>query len=208
MNGWGTADNGGAWTVTGTATTWSVNGSAGRVAVGVGQTRTATLAPLTQADVDITTDLSLEQAPSGGGVYLSSIARRVGTSEYRLRVKLQPTGTNVQLNRVVNGVTTVFASVNLPDVPAAGSAIHLRFRVTGGATTSLSGKVWFGAAPEPAGWTATGTDAAGALQSPGGIGVDTYVTGSSDGDDPAGRPHPDDPRRLTTGALSTTLLRP
>ena len=165
--------------MTGTASSYSVNGSAGRIAVGIGQTRSASVATGTAADVDTVMDVSLEQSPTGGGIYLSSVARKVGTSEYRIRVKLQPTTTNLQLNRVVNGVTTVFASVTIPEVYTAGSVMHVRFRVTGAATTALSGKVWFDGASEPAGWTIQGTDSTGALQDPGRVGIDAYVSGTT-----------------------------
>ncbi len=180
-NGWGTADLGGAWTVTGNASTYSVNGSAGRIAIGVGQTRNTSLGTIgASADVDSVIDLSLEQGPAGSGVYLTSLARRVGTNEYRFRVRVLPTETTLQLSRVVGGTTTILTNVSLPGVVyTAGAPMHLRFRVIGSGTTSLSGKFWFGAAAEPAGWMIQASDTTGTVVAPGRVGLETYVSGTS-----------------------------
>ena len=51
----------------------------------IGQTRTGTLGAVSERDVESVVDFSLEQAQTGGGVYVSSVLRKVGTSEYRLR---------------------------------------------------------------------------------------------------------------------------
>ncbi|NHB84225.1 hypothetical protein G7085_05190 [Tessaracoccus sp. HDW20] len=51
-------------------------------------------------------------------------------------------------------------------------------QVTGTGTTALRLKVWSGAT-EPTDWTLTATDTTAALQSAGGIGLGTYLSGSS-----------------------------
>ena len=121
----------------------------------------------------------LDKAPTGG-TSVSTVLRKVGNSEYRLRVQLKATSTNVQLQRVVGGVESTVLSQSLPGVVyTPGTAVHLRFRTTGSGTTALAGKVWFGAAPEPAAWTIQANDTSAGLQGPGGVGVHAYISGSA-----------------------------
>jgi hypothetical protein len=137
---------------------------------------------VSNADVDSVVDLSLDGAPTGGGIYVSSVLRKVGTTEYRLRVRLQPTATTLQLMRVVSGAETVIAAQPLSGVVyTPGSVMHLRFRATGSGTTTLSGKVWFDGDVEPASWMIQTTDTTAALQGAGGVGVQAYQSGSSTG---------------------------
>jgi PKD repeat protein len=180
--GWGTADLGGLWTVASTASNFSVSGGTGRIVLPTaGATRTATLAGLVLADVDTTIDLFLDKAPTGGGTSLSLAARKVGTTEYRLRAYLRASPI-LQLQRFVNGTETVLATVNLAIPGGAyvpGQIVHLRFRATGAGPTALAGKVWFGAATEPAAWMVQATDATASLQQPGALGVHAYVSSSA-----------------------------
>ena len=176
VNGFGSADVGGAWTVAGTASNFSVSGGRGRIVLPTAAaSRSAVLAGVSVADVDTRVQFSLDRDPTGGGVFLSSVARKVGTSEYRLRVRVRPTVTNLELLRVVSGVETTVASVVLPEIYTAGTAISMRFRVTGSGSTQLSGKAWFGAAAEPVGWQVQLADSTVGLQGPGGVGVHAYV---------------------------------
>ena len=111
--GWGSAVVGGVWTSNTTPSNFSVNGSAGRIVLPTaGATRSATLASVAVANVDATVDLSLDKAPTGGGVVVALVARKVGSSEYRLRAYLRPAAI-LQLLRVVNGTETVISTVNM-----------------------------------------------------------------------------------------------
>ena len=82
----------------------------------------------------------------------------------------------------MNNVETVLGTVNLA-IPggsyAPGTVLHLRFRATGSGPTSLSGKAWFGAAAEPAGWSIQATDATAALQGAGAVGLHAYISSSA-----------------------------
>ena len=179
-NAWGPADLGGAWTFSGTAANFSVSGGVGRIVLPTaGVSRSSTLASVSVADVDQLVDLTLDKGPTGGGVYVSSVVRKVGNTEFRLRAYLRPTGSTLQLMRVVSGTETVLASATLPGVYAAGDVMHLRLRVVGSGTSTLQGKLWFGSQTEPVGWQVQTTDATAALQGPGGVGVHAYISASS-----------------------------
>src|SRR5690606_7159070 len=68
-SGWGSADVGGAWTVSGTASNYSVSGGEGRISLTAGGGRTASLSSVSQSSADVTARLSLDKAMTGGGVY-------------------------------------------------------------------------------------------------------------------------------------------
>jgi hypothetical protein len=178
---WGSAEVGGVWARSGSAPNFSVGGGVGRMVIpSSGTSRAATLASVAVADVDAVVDLALDKVATGGGAYVSLVARKVGSSEYRLRAYLRPTSRALQVLRVVNGAETVVASVVIPGgLVAAGQVLHLRFLVTGSGTATLSGKAWFDGAPEPGAWQVQAVDATTQLQQPGGVGVHAYISSSA-----------------------------
>ena len=179
-NGLGSADTGGAWTIAGTAANFAVNGGQGRVTVPtVGGSRAATLLAASARDVEVTTTFSLDKLPAGSGSFQGVTVRKVGNTEYRLRVRTSGTSSVLQLLRVVNGAESAVASATLPGVYVAGTPIHLRFRVVGTGSTQLSGRAWFGAATEPSTWQIQTTDTTTQLQGAGGIGLHLYVSSSA-----------------------------
>ena len=181
--GFGTADLGGAWTLSGGATNFSVNGSAGRMSAAAGGSRTAALDAVRQTAVEVRTALSFDKPQTGGGTYISVIGRRINaTNDYRLKLRAQSTGAvTAQLVRTVNGAETVVQ--NIASVPGLtwtqGEVLRVRLRVNGTAPTSLSARVWEEGATEPATWQLQATDTTAALQAPGGVGVWTYVSSSA-----------------------------
>src|SRR5699024_250422 len=80
-SGWGTADTGGAWSVTGTSSRFSVGSGVGTVtdeAAGVGPT--AYLNSVSQANINAVVDAAVSQA-TGNGDYVELIGRHSGSSE-------------------------------------------------------------------------------------------------------------------------------
>jgi PKD repeat protein len=177
-SGFGTADVGGSWSHSGTQTNFAVNGGAGQVTLPTANlARAATLAGANGGNVELAVDLSLDKPPTGGGTYWGVVLRKVGNSEYRLRLRVRPGITNLQILRVSGGAETVLEAITLPGEYAANSVAHFRFRATGSGTTTLQGRVWFDGAAEPGTWQIQATDStAGTLQGPGGVGVHAYVT--------------------------------
>ena len=179
--GWGSAEVGGVWARTGAASSFSVGGGVGRIVLpSAGLSRAVSLGSVAVSDVDATVDVSLDKAPSGGGAIVSLVARKVGSTEYRLRVYARPTGTSLQVVRVVNGAETTVRSVNLAGgAVAAGQVLRLRFLVAGTGAASLSGKAWSVGSPEPAGWQVQVSDATTQLQRAGAVGVHGYLSSSA-----------------------------
>ena len=178
-NGFGAANLGGAWTVTLPASL-SVDGSSGRVSITPGSGPSAFLNTVSAANVDATVDIEADKVGTGGGIYQSLIVRRVGTSDYRLKVRITATTVEMYLVRTVNGAETTLAAQTVPGLVYEPTMdLHVRLRATGAGPTTLQGRLWSGAQPEPATWNVTATDATAALQGPGAVGLFSYLSGSA-----------------------------
>ena len=180
-NGWGTADTGGPWSVSGSASQFSVGGGVGTVnvpAASVGPT--AYLNSVSQANSNAVVDASVSQS-SGGGSYVELISRHSGTSDYRLKVLYRADGTvQALISKVVSGTDTTLKSLVIPNLTyTPGTPLRIRFVVSGTGTTSLSGTVWPVGTTEPASPQISLTDSTAALQSAGSFGIQSYVTGTS-----------------------------
>lgn len=180
--GLGTADKGGAWTLSGGASAFSV--SDGRANVTMSRTgwgATASLMSQLSDQTDAVVEMSQDKAADGGGVFASLIGRAVpDAGDYRIKAKAAA-GANVilTLTRTVGGTETVLATRTLTGVrQAAGETLNLRVRVTGTNPTVLSGKAWKAGTAEPD-WQVTATDTSAPLQRPGGVGVQAYLASTA-----------------------------
>ena len=115
-----------------------------------------------------------DKVPTGNGETVGVIARKAGTSSYRLKLRLLPAGAvHLAWSRVVSGVETTVSEVVVRGLTYnAGDTLRLRFVVTrSGPATSLSGTVWPVAGPEPSSPQLSATDSTAALQTAGAIGL-------------------------------------
>jgi PKD repeat protein len=174
--GFGTADTGGPWTITGTAADFSVNG-AGTIALPRGANRYAYLAGVSSTDTEVSATAAFSR-PSGGSVYVGLIGRRVGANTYGARAVVGSTG-SVQLHLQRN-TDTVLRSVAISGLTfSSGDQLRYRLQVTGTSPTTIQAKVWKAGSAEPATWQASITDATSGLQSAGSIGLYGYLSGSA-----------------------------
>ena len=179
-NGWGTADTGGAWTLTTAAGNFAVGGGVGTVNLATSSGPTAFLSSVSGRDVDLRTTFGYDKAGTGGGIYSAGVVRRIGTSDYRAKVRVTATGTTLFLVRTVNGTETTLATQNVPGlVYAPGDVLNLRFQAEGSGTTALRAKLWLSGTAEPGTWTATTSDTTAALQAAGAVGLFSYLSGSA-----------------------------
>ena len=183
--GLGTADLGGAWTVSGAASRYSVSGGVGNwIMQGPGNAPGAYLKNVLAADTDLSFKVSLDKPATGGGVYLAA----VGT------FGCQPGGVPgqgpVHLGRQdvprhrqdhAAGVETYLA----PETVIAGltgtnsQQLGVRIQVTGQGTTAIKAKLWATSGAEPAAWQLEATDTTAELQAPGYTGVLSLLSGSA-----------------------------
>ena len=184
-SGWGSADQGGTWSVSGSggARNFSVAPGIGSMKMPTkGSTVTATLSGVSQADADVRVKFSSDLPPTGGGIYFNTTARRVSNSYYTAKAIVGSTGkVSLQLVRVVAGAETVVKSAVAASgiTYTPGMVLHVRFQAVGTGTTTLNAKVWRDGQTEPAAWLTTVKDSTAALQSAGGVGVSAYLSSTA-----------------------------
>jgi PKD repeat protein len=180
--GWGTATLGGPWTGTGVQSRLSVASGRGLVTAGAGQGNFVYLDDVSESDVSGLVEFSTDKASTGGGIYMSAIARRVGTSAYHFRTRFMPDGTvRLYITREVNGAHTTLGAVAVPSGVdyAPGDVLRLRFEVSGAATATLQATLWEAGSPEPASPQVVRTDSTPALSGPGAVGLYGNLSGTA-----------------------------
>lgn len=180
--GWGSADTGGAWSLVGGSSTFSVAGGTGRATVGKGAWTAPTLGSVRATSVDVTHSAVLGAASTGGGVYVSTLARRVDASnDYHATARVLATGeVALSLVRRSGGVDTTLQTVTVPGLTVApGAAWSVRLQAVGTGPTTLRARAWLTGSAEPSSWQVSTTDSTAALQGPGAVGLSFYLSGSA-----------------------------
>ncbi len=180
-SGWGSADTGGAWAVSGGNADFSVGDGVGLVTVTTpGRTGTAVL-PVDGSDVDVFLDMGLQQAATGGGIYSMLMARRSSNTFYSAKVRVEAGGSvRLSLVRTVNGSDSTLDSISVPGLSVGvGEMLRTHLRVTGTDPVSLAASVWKVGTSEPATWQTTATDSVGGVGESGRVGVSAYLSGTT-----------------------------
>ncbi|QIS38504.1 PKD domain-containing protein [Clavibacter capsici] len=178
-NGWGTAETGGAWRITGNASILKVQDGKAQVASPAGETRTASLDAVSTTASDAQVVFALDKVPTGGGAYVRINSRQVGTATYQTQVWVRSTG-QVMIVQSENG--TNLRSVVVPNLTyTAGQQLRVRVQVTGTSPTTMNAKVWPVGQAEPTAWQSTTTGSLAALQTAGTFGIQTYLSSSAAG---------------------------
>lgn len=178
---WGEAPIGGPWTLSGTASSFSVAGGEGLMALPTaGSNRKAQLQGVSVGDVEVKSALTLDEISDGGGTFVSLTGRTGGfSSEYRAKVWVKSTGAvQLQLNSLQSTETTLAAANITGLTVAAGEKLSVRMQVTGSAPTTIRAKVWTAGTAEPAAWQLTATNSIPELQDAGGVGYSVSNAGS------------------------------
>lgn len=179
--GWGTADSGQKWTVTGLTSRWSVADGVGRYTAGAGNGTPAVLDGVRTVDADVNLLIGADKAPTGGGQFYSVVSRHLDLDNgYSAKLKLTADGVTGYLVREVDGVSTNLASAALPEVTTgAGSRIRVRVQTVGTTPTTVRLKAWRDGSAEPSGWQVTASDDTAALQRAGAVALHPYLAGSA-----------------------------
>ncbi|SMQ58294.1 PKD domain-containing protein [Agreia sp. VKM Ac-1783] len=180
--GLGTADVGGAWSVTGGTANASVSGGKAQLkATKAGANVAASLAGVSSTSTNTLATFSLSAVPNGGGGFISVAGRQVSPgTDYRARVKVGSNGAmTLYIGKTVAGAETTLKTVNLVGSYVANTDYVIRTEVQGSGTTTIRAKAWAKSQAEPANWQATIDDTTSALQAPGTVGLMSYLSGSS-----------------------------
>ncbi|MFT4050786.1 MAG: PKD domain-containing protein [Microbacterium sp.] len=169
-SGWGSADTGGSWAISGgAASAASVADGVGKLTLAAGSTRFALLSQISVRDVAAQVKFTVDQAPATGGAYAGVVARHTGSNYYLVHALLRTDG---KVWLVAQSGTTVITSTVVSGLTAAaGDEFTLSVEVTGTGTTQLRAKVWKAGTEEPTSWQLSTTDATADLQVAGSVGL-------------------------------------
>ncbi len=178
--GWASADGGGPWTRTGTATNFAVTPGSGTILLAAGANPGSVyLAGQSVRDVELATRFSVDKLATGNGTTFYSVSRRISsTVQYRGRVRITGTGAVlVGFSKFDGGAEVSIGETTVSGLTyAPGTPLKLRFQTTGASPTTLRIKVWPAAATEPAAWSLASTDSSAALQAAGPFGFTGYLS--------------------------------
>ncbi|GAA1856074.1 PKD domain-containing protein [Microbacterium koreense] len=175
---WGTADVGGAWTITGgSAAAASVVDGEGRLSLAAGSTRFALLNETALREYRASVEFEASADASTGSTYAGFIARSVGSTAYYVHSWLRTDG-SVWLVAQRGG--TVLAATPVSGLQyTPGERLAMEIEVSGTATTDLKAKIWKVGSPIPETWHLQASDADAALQADGSMGLRANRASSS-----------------------------
>ena len=145
VNGWGSADLGGAWTLSGSSANFSVDGSTGIARVPTaGGSVAAYLNGVSALDQDISLTYAVDKIADGGGSFLNVAARGGASNAYRAKIWIKSTGAvQAQAVTLVNGVQTTLATKDIAGLTVApGTRLKVRVQTIGANPTTFAIKVW------------------------------------------------------------------
>lgn len=181
-DGWGNAETGGTWTRDAARTSYAVRSGRGSIALAPRASAGAQLAGATGTDNDMRLRISYDKAATGGGIFTQVIGRGSLSDGYGVRLWVHENGTMRvapfrKVGRADNDLNGMVVASGLTHT--AGKDYNLRVQVTGTGTTKVKAKIWASGSPEPEAWLVEGTDTTAALQKPGGIAMQTYLSGTA-----------------------------
>jgi glucose/arabinose dehydrogenase len=179
-NGWGSANTGGAYTLEGTASNFSVaNGVGSMLLPSSGATRAVLLSSTSAQGVDMTFRVRADKLPSGGQLYAYGVVRRNANNAYRPKLIINANGSvQVHAGVVVNNAESSIApAVTVPGLSySPNSWLWLRTQVSGTNPTTIRIRVWADGGPEPSTWHYSATNSTTQLQSAGAVGLRAYIS--------------------------------
>lgn len=178
--GWGSADTGGAYTLTGNASNFSTNGTQGQITAAAGVVREAILASVSQSNTESTGTFKTDVVANGGGFYTDVVQRRTGGNDYRMRIKIDAAGVvTIQGLKFSSSVETALGSAVSAGITYTGNTnLSFRIQVLNTFPTTVQGKVWLTSGAEPGSYQFIATDSDSNLQTSGAVGI--RVSPSSD----------------------------
>jgi PKD repeat protein len=184
-NGWGTADVGGAWTLVGTKSNFTVSSGTGQIRMGAAAAGPSIfLGSVSSTSTDVTTTFTTDKVPTGGGVFVSVVGRHItGVGDYRGVVNLLPSGAvavSIQRTDAAGNATVVAKQVTVPGLTySPGTQLRAEFQVSGTSPSQMGFKAWAASGTAPSNWQVTASDSTAALQAAGGLGLVSYLSASS-----------------------------
>ncbi|WP_285706002.1 LamG-like jellyroll fold domain-containing protein [Microtetraspora sp. NBRC 16547] len=183
--GLGSAETGGAYTLSGAATSFAVDGTAATLTLpSTSANRRAYLNGTSSTDSDTGFTFTTDKSGTGNGIYIWAIGRSVsGQGDYRARIRLlSSNGVGLQVSRTdaSNTETLLGAEQTVAGLTySPGAVLKVRLQVVGTSPTTVQAKMWPAGQTEPATWQVSATDSTAGLQAPGGVGFGAFLSGTA-----------------------------
>lgn len=178
--GLGSAEIGGAWTLSTLASTYDVQDFAAHFTVDTGKSIESYLFDVSALDVDVSASFSTSKTPDSNGIISGLVARMMATGDreyYSFALRVSSAGVAAIL-KLRDG--TELVNVNVPRVSnLPGKIIRMRMQLSGSSPTHLRVRAWMDDTQEPSTWDVETTDSSPLVQVPGGVGLVAYVSASS-----------------------------
>lgn len=184
VDGFGSADIGGAYTLSGTTADFDVDGSVGTHTHPAANAVHAARLAINKLDQDITVQVAMDKTPNASASYLSAVELRFvnGANFYRAIMHATSTG-DIQASIQVTEASVTTALVGPTQITresyVAGAIYNIRAQAQGANPTILRVKIWRVATTEPVLWDFAVTDSAAAMQVSGGIGLRSQTTSNT-----------------------------
>lgn len=154
------------------------------VKVAAGGGPVAALPQVVAAGSDVRLAFGLDKVPTGSGLHLSTLARRIpGTGAYLAKTRVTSAGAvSLELTRTAaaGGEVSLQPAVAVSGLALTpGDLLNVRVQASGTAPTTLRAKVWKAGTPEPTTWLRSVTDATAGLQAAGSVAVNPYLSSSA-----------------------------
>lgn len=180
VDGWGSADIGGSYSLSGAAANFDVDGSAGTITIPTpGNGRSAKLQSVSALDLDFTFRVKTDKLAAGSNQSAYFIARSVSSNtEYWCQVRISTSKTvHLRAVKVVSGTQTLIGTeVQVSGLThAANSYIRVRGQVVGTNPTTIRLKAWADGGTEPSSWMYTVSDSTASLQAAGAVGLRAFL---------------------------------
>ncbi len=177
-SGWGAAETGGNWVLSGGNANFATADGVGTMKLGTNSTLTAALDSATAGDTVVTLDSSLDKVPNGSGVVVKLLARKSGNTFYALKVIYRADGTlHLAEGYTINNTETVIKEVAVSNLTyAPGTKLRAKFTVTGNSPATLTGKIWAVGTTEPAANQISVTTSGSGVGATGGVGIRAGAT--------------------------------
>jgi hypothetical protein len=179
VDGWGSANTGGSYTLTGTASNFDVNGSAGTIVVPTaGGALYAKLTSVNALDVDFVFRVTTDKLAVGNNQCAFFLARSIAGNEYRGQIRIASNNTlYIRATKSVGGNHIMLGTeVALPGLTyTPGTYIWMRGEMVGTNPTTIRLRAWADGQPEPSTWQFTVTDSEPSLQAAGAVGLRAFL---------------------------------
>jgi hypothetical protein len=171
--GWQNADSGGAWSVVGTPSSWSVSPGTGSVVAAPASEQRAYLGAVSVRDTEVLAKLSLPRSTTTSNTYAFVLGRyAAGTPTYYRVGVLQNSGTPTVALRVQRSDgSQVGVDVRTTIASADGAVIWMRVQFQGAAPTAIRARAWVDGGTEPSQWQFDTTDTTASMQVAGAVGL-------------------------------------